>query len=114
MTGSTEPEPPLDLPTEFVAQIEALDPHQLRETIVYAQQLFAVREHPANNIEPLPGEEIVRIEDHGEYTEVVKRQSCPEGCDRCPHGPYLYHVTTERHPDGETSLHWQFIGQVKE
>lgn len=33
--------------------------------------------------------------------------------DVCPHGPYLYHVTQERHSDGTETPYWRFIGEVR-
>jgi hypothetical protein len=43
----------------------------------------------------------------------VKQVYCPDGCEDCPHGPYLYHVTEEPLPDGDTRTHWSFIGEVR-
>lgn len=108
-----DPSPPDDLPPAVAELLVTLDGHDLRETIVYAQELLNARhEHPPD-IEPGPGEEIVRIVEREGYTAVYKRQPCSKGCDRCPHGPYLYHVTREPHPDGSTRLHWTLIGRAQ-
>lgn len=105
------PAPPRDLPDEVATTLEELDIHDLRETIVYAQELLHARHEPTLQIEPRPGEEIVRMVDEESYTLVAKKQPCGAGCPDCPHGPYVYHVTPEEHPDGKTRLHWVCIGR---
>lgn len=108
---SDSPSPPEDLPAEIASTLETLDIHDLRETIVYAQELLQARHESTLQIEPRPGEEIVRMVDHGSYTEVAKRQPCGNDCPDCPHGPYVYHVRPEKHSDGTTRLHWTCIGR---
>lgn len=108
MTEEPErPEPPVDLPTDLRNALEAhaSDPHELRETIVYAQELLNALPEPGTTIEPREGEEIVRIEEHPGYTEVVKQF---EGRDEA----YLYHVIPEPQPDGDEHLHWSLIGRM--
>lgn len=78
---------------------------------MYAQELLHARHEPTLQIEPRPGEEIVRMVDEGTYTLVAKKQPCGDDCPDCPHGPYIYHVRSEEHPDGKTRLHWIFLGQ---
>ncbi|WP_135819743.1 hypothetical protein [Halostella litorea] len=112
MVDDTSPSPPNDLPDEVVNVLQELDGHDLREAIVYAQELLYHRRDPTIQIEPQPGEEIVSVEEHDGYTAVVKRQPCAAGCPDCPHGPYLYHVTEETHTDGSTHYHWSFVGSV--
>lgn len=46
------------------------------------------------------------------YLKVVLRQDCKEGCDACPHGPYVYHVEPEPNVDGGVHLHWTFISEA--
>ncbi|WP_166035512.1 hypothetical protein [Halorussus pelagicus] len=48
------------------------------------------------------------------YTEVVKEQPCAEGCENCPHGPYLYRVRVRPpvEPDAEPTLRWDLMGPV--
>jgi len=111
-------EPPVasgTLPDDVVEHIDDLDEAQLRAVIDYAQdRIRFVHPDVTEQIEAREGEEIVRIEERNGYTEVVKRQPCAEGCDNCPHGPYLYHVREERRPDGSTSLHWTYLGRIQE
>lgn len=110
---SDTPSPPTDLPGDVAATLQEMDIHDLRETIIYAQELLHTHNAPLLQIEPFPGEEIVEITEHPGYTEVVKRQPCGNDCEDCPHGPYAYHVTRERHPDGKEELHWVLLGRDK-
>lgn len=106
------PSPPADLPEGVVSELQQLTAHELRETIVYAQELLQVSHAPTEQIVPSPGEEIVELTRHEGYTKVVKREPCGNDCEECPHGPYVYHVTRERRPDGEERYHWTFIGRL--
>lgn len=107
------PTPPDGLSEELVADIDDLTPEQLRTAIIYAQERLRAAEETPESIEPGPHEEILRVTDHGGYTEVVKQFDCAQGCSECPHGPYLYHVTEEPRPDGSHHTHWSFIGRVE-
>ncbi|MFW6435348.1 MAG: hypothetical protein ACOCY1_03110 [Halovenus sp.] len=115
-SDSEPPTPPEGLPDRLVSDLRELSDEELRMAIIHAQELLQAHgEHPSG-IEPGPGEDIIRVSEHEEegYTEVVKTVNCVEGCDNCPHGPYLYHVTEEPRPEGETKTHWSFIGKVEE
>jgi len=52
------------------------------------------------------------VTEHDGYTEVVKHSHPGEEGSDGDRGPYLYHVTQERHPDGTEKPHWTFIGVV--
>ncbi|MDR5673583.1 hypothetical protein RH858_10580 [Halalkaliarchaeum sp. AArc-GB] len=108
---NTEPNPSSTLPPAVVEAIDHLDEAELRAVIDYAQQRYEVI-HPdvSEQIEPGPGEEIVRIEEKPTYTLVVKRQPCGKDCDDCPHGPFLYHVREEPQLEGGTKLRWRYLG----
>lgn len=110
-----EPTPPNTVPDDVVDAIDQLSESDLRTVIDYAQERYEYL-HPTvtEQIEAAPGEEILRVEERPEYTVVVKRQPCSQGCDDCPHGPYLYHVHEETHPDGSTALRWRYLGSVDE
>lgn len=102
----------VDLPDSLRARLDDLSEHHLREVVDYAQRRLRESHRPVSErIAAGPGEEIVTVEDRPEYTEVVKREPCGEHCSDCPHGPYLYHVYEEVHPDGRSSLHWVFLGR---
>jgi hypothetical protein len=113
MTGADDgPTPPEGLPDELVSSLRALDAEDLRKTIIHARELLNAEKESAPTVESKPGEDILEVTHHQGYTEVVKRVPCGEECSECPHGPYLYHVTEERLPDGDTELYWKFLGEV--
>ena len=107
------PAPPEGLPADTAADLADLTGEELRSAVIYAQELLLAREESDGPIHPGPQEDIVRVTERDGYTEVVKQFDCGEGCEACPHGPYLYHVTEEPRPDGSTHTHWSFIGRVE-
>lgn len=112
MRDSAEPpRPPVDLPGPVASALRDLSVHDLRESIIYAQELLQYRQAPTSQVEPGPDEEFVELTEHPGYVEVVKRQPCVDGCDDCPHGPFVYHVTREPRPDGSSTYHWVLIGR---
>lgn len=113
MTDPSEsPTPPEGLPPKLVKQLKNSTPEELRKAIVHAQELLHYHEETELPVDAEAGEDILRVTEHEGYTEVVKQYSCQEGCDDCPHGPYLYHVTEETLPNGTHETHWSFIGRV--
>ena len=113
MTGSSDaPTPPEGIPDHLAGELNELTPEELRNTIIHAQELLQFQEEKGSPIEPGPGEDIIRATEHEEYIEVVKQYSCAEGCEDCPHGPFLYHVREETRPEGGTHFHWTFMGKV--
>ena len=108
------PRPPVDLPASVASALRDLNIHDLRVAIIYAHELLTYQQAPTSQIEPGPDEEIVELTEHPGYVEVVKRQPCAGGCDDCPHGPFVYHVTRESHPDGHSRYHWVLIGRRNE
>lgn len=106
------PTPPEGLPERIAAELRDLSPEDLRRTIVHARELLQHREDAPPQVELNPGEDVIRIDERDAYTEVVKMVPCADGCEDCPHGPYLYHVTEEQRPEGGTHTHWMFIGEV--
>jgi len=108
--GPTSPE---GVPESLASELSDLTPEQLRNTIIHARELLNFHEEVESPIEPGPDEDIIRTSERDGYTEVVKRVTCADGCDDCPHGPYLYHVREESRPEGGTHLHWTFVGEVR-
>jgi hypothetical protein len=114
MADSTnEPTPPEGLPERLVADLAELTPDELRKTVIHARELLQFHEEIELPIELDSGDDILRVTEHDGYTEVVKQVYCHDGCDDCPHGPFLYHVTEEPQPGGGTRTHWSFIGEAK-
>lgn len=109
---STAPTPPEGLPETVVTELDGLSTEDLRRTIVHAQELLQWRDDTPSHIDVHSGEDIIRVNERDTYTEVVKTTRCPDGCEDCPHGPYLYHVKEEPRPEGGTHTHWTFIGEV--
>lgn len=107
------PTPPEGLPEQLVSDLNGLTVEELHKTIIHAQELLNFQNEDPFEIEPQPGDDILQVTEYDGYTEVVKQMYCGENCDDCPHGPYLYRVTQERHPDGTTSPYWRFIGDVQ-
>lgn len=101
-----------DLPDDLRARLEELDDSELRAVRSYARALLPEPPTVPDLLEERPGEEILEVEELDEYARVVKTQPCVEGCDECPHGPFLYHVRVEDRPDDDPSLHWVFVGPV--
>jgi len=106
-----EPAPPEDLPAEAAAVLRDLDGHDLREAIVYAQELLRARREPLPSVRPEADEEILRVDERDGYLEVHKRH---RGADGRLGGRYVYHVTRERHPDGTVHHRWSLIGRADE
>ena len=102
------------LPEEFVERLSELDESELRTVISYTRSLLPEPPTVQDLLEEQPGERILDVEDRDWDTKVVKMQPCAQGCDECPHGPYLYNVRVEKHPDGgeQPSLHWEFMGRL--
>ena len=115
---SSDRDPPTahpSVPDDVAEGLADLTDRQLRHAAEFVQDLLSYHGRTVSRgIEAEPGEEIVRVVEHDAYTEVVKREPCAEGCEDCPHGPYLYHVTREHSPDGEEHRHWTYVGRVEE
>lgn len=109
--STTLPDPPVGVPDDVGSTLRGLTVHELRLAIIYAQELLQARHRSTTQIEPGPGEEIVELVEEPGYLRVVKREPCGAGCDECPHGPFVYHVTRDRHPDGSERFHWTLIGR---
>ena len=110
--SSRTPDPPEELSDRLVAELEALPPRELRSAVVFARELLQSHDATDFPADPELGDDVLSVTEHEGYTAVVKRHVCEEGCDDCPHGPYLYHVTEETLPNGTHETHWTFIGQV--
>jgi len=104
-----------DLPNGLAEALSRLDEAELRAVISYAKSQLSPTPTVEELLEEGEGEEILEVEEQNGYTKVLKSQPCAEGCEECPHGPYLYHVRVEKYPENEeeASLHWEFIGPVQ-
>lgn len=115
---SADPERPTRperVPEALLDALDDLDADGLRAVHEYVEGRLAYTSTSVGDlIEAGPGEEIVEVTEYDGYTLVSKRVPCEAGCRDCPHGPYLYSVRAERRPDGDTSLHWSYVGRVRD
>lgn len=101
---------PEDIPDDVITALEDSSDQQLREIIEYAQRLL--KDHPSltDEIESRESEELVRMEDHGEYTIVIVERPEETGAAR---GPFAYRVKWETNRDDEASKYkWHYLGKV--
>lgn len=106
----SEIDPPEHLDRDVIAALDDSSDQQLRGLIHYAQQLLD--DHPplTDAIEDRPGEELVRVEDHGAHKSVVVERPDATGEAR---GPFAYRVEWEPSvDDGEGKYRWQYLGRV--
>lgn len=111
-TSSERPTPPEGLPAEVIDALADCSPEELRKAIVYAQELLHFNGEEELPINPEANDDILRVIEHEGHTEVVKQYRCADGCDDCPHGPYLYRVKEVPQPDGSDNVHWSLLGPV--
>lgn len=99
-----------ELREPIASELEQCSDGQLHAIIDRAQELLHRRHDPTAELDARPGEEILRVDDEGDYTiVVVERQEESE------RGPYLYRVTYE--PDvegGQGQFRWWYLGRVAE
>lgn len=96
------------LPESIASELEQCSEGQLHSIIDRAQELLHQRHDPTSELEARHGEEIIRVDDEGEYTlVVVERTEEPD------QGPFIYRVTYE--PDvegGQGRFRWWYLGRV--
>lgn len=103
-------DPPDDVPEEVVRIFDASDGRQLRAVIDYAQRLLEAHRSRTDEIEPRDGEELVRVDDHGGYSNVVVERPDETGEAR---GPFAYRVQWEPDVDGgDGHYQWHYLGRV--
>jgi hypothetical protein len=109
MTGPTT-DPLDDVPERIATALEDCDDGELRAVIEYAQRRLQDNPSLTEEIESRPGEELVRIEDHGAYTLVVVERPEETGAAQ---GPFAYRVTWESDIDDEEGRYrWHYLGKV--
>lgn len=102
------------LPDELVAELSDLDRTALRSLRSFATaQLVGSRRSVEELLEPRPGEELVDVRESETLTLVRKTQPCLDGCDDCPHGPFLYAVRERTHDEREPTTDWCCLGAVR-
>lgn len=113
-TNGTARRPATAIPDDLESRLDALTASELRAVVDYVRSRIPTRRPPADGLEVGPDEELVEVIDRDGFTEVVKKHPCAEGCEECPHGPYLYRIRLQPSVsvDDSPSLHWEFLGRV--
>jgi hypothetical protein len=105
-----ETDAPNDIPTAVVEALEGCSDEELRTVIHYAQQLLWEQPPLTDAIESRPGEELVRVTDHGAYDVAVVERPDETGDAR---GPFAYMVRWEPGVDDENGQYrWHYLGKV--
>lgn len=100
------------LPDGLIEEVDALEIPELRALISYAEQrVESLPTSLAEEIEADASGELLGIETHEAYALVRMR---PPGPDDETEPAALYHVSRERGIDGEESLHWAYLGDIRE
>ncbi|MFD1564398.1 hypothetical protein ACFR99_12655 [Haloarchaeobius amylolyticus] len=103
------------LPDALVEQLDTFEPPELRTVHEYVEQLLEEAHPPIEKqIREEAKGDVLAIEDEEVYT-LVKMRSPDTGDSDSDSSPVsLYHVTRERHPDGEEDLNWSLLGDLEE
>ncbi|APW98740.1 zinc ribbon domain-containing protein [Halobiforma lacisalsi AJ5] len=113
MSGD-EPVAPEAVPDPLVERLVALDVPELRAVRTYVERLLDYARPPlTDRIRAEASGELLEIDDHGGSALVRKRPPNQEESDADPGIVSLYRVTRERHIGGEETLHWSFLGDVR-
>lgn len=100
------------LPDSLIETVDALEADELQALVAYTEQRIESLPTPlAEEIRADASGELLGIEAHDIYALVRMRPQGPES-ETEPVG--LYHVSRERGIDGEESLHWAYLGDVRE
>lgn len=100
-----------DLPESLVRQLEECSDRELRSVVHLARRLLWERRLSTADVEPRPDEELVRVDDLGDFTIVVVERPDEPGAAR---GPFAYRVTYEPAVEGgEGALEWHYLGRVR-
>lgn len=107
--------PSEQLPDTLVEQLDTLEPPELRAVHKYAEQLLEEAHPPIEKqIREEAKGDVLAIEEEGVYKLVKMRSLDTGGSDGDSSPVSLYHVRRERHLDGEETLNWSFLGDMKE
>lgn len=99
---------PGTLPEAAANAISQLGEKELRAAIEYARsRLRRVHLDTPDQIDEESDDTILKVRDEDQYTVVIRQDP---GLEK----PSLYHVREEVRPDGESRLHWVYIGPVSE
>lgn len=111
----TTPEAATDLPEPLVELLDTLTPQQLQAVSAYVEQRLSDSHAPtAREIRDDAEGKIVDITPYDAYTLVWKQiHDTAVSPDEAP-VTSLYTVQRVSDPDGETTLHWTYLGDLRE
>lgn len=108
------PAPSDRLPDTLVEAVDRLGMSELRALMSYVEQrIESLRTPLSEEIEAEAAGELLGIENHGVYALVRMRPPGPDGEVSEAEPASLYHVSRERGLDGEESLHWAYLGDIR-
>lgn len=115
MTTNNESNLTNQLPDRLVERLDTLEPPELRTVHKYVEQRLESSHPPIEEqIREEAAGDVLSIETDRIYTLVKMRPPSQEESNTNSQPVSLYHVTRERHLDGEEALHWSFLGDVQE
>lgn len=101
------------LPDDLIHRLDSLEIPDLEAVLSYVEHRIESLCTPIEEeIMASTSGDIVDIEDYGAYTLVRKRLPPPDDSAANTDIVSIFHVSRERHPDGEESLHWSYLGDV--
>lgn len=109
------PTPPDDLSEELIQQIESLKNSELESLLAYIEGHIESHSTPTvAEIQEDAAGEVLEVETHGEYAHVETHPPDPDGTGVDADIISLYHVRREPELDGTESLHWAFLGDMRD
>lgn len=113
--STDDPVSPDRLPAPLVERLDELDARDLRAVHAYVERRFEdVRAPIKDRIHTEAAGDVVEIEDEGPYTLVRQRPSDGEETTADSPLTFLYSVRWDPRPEGEDTLNWSYLGNVKE
>ena len=102
------------LPDDLLSAVRALDEDELRTLVDFTRRRIE-EAHPgiSDRIAPDRRQDVIRVEEEDGLARVLRRESVDDDADD-EDVPVLYLVTEERTPEGETNLHWTYLGPVRD
>lgn len=102
------------LPEDLLDAVRSLDERELWLLVEFAHRRIQVV-HPSisEQIEERERQEVIQVSEENGLARVLRREPASDARER-EEVLVLYLVTEERTPDGETNLHWRYLGPVRD
>jgi hypothetical protein len=111
---SEEPPLPEHVPDWLLERLDSLELSELEAVRTSIEDRIEGLRFPIDEeIEASTAGEIIDIENHGSYALVRKHPPASDGSGVNTDVTSVYHVRRERNLDRETSLHWDYLGDVE-